>query len=66
MLKRTLRGPWVQAALAWLAGSYLSFALATTRWTVDGWEHMAPHIDPGQPMIVAFWHERLPLMLEPR
>lgn len=62
MLKRALRGPRIQASLAWVAGNYLAFALATTRWTVHGWDHVAPHVDPGTPMIVAFWHERLPLM----
>ena len=47
--------------LATLLGRYLAFALRTTRWTLDGAEHVAPHI-AGQPAIVAFWHERLPLM----
>lgn len=62
MLKRTLRGPRMQAVATSLAGRYLGFALATTQWTVHGWDHVAPHIAPGAPMIVAFWHERLPLM----
>ncbi len=60
-MKRLLRRPWVQAAGAWLLGSYLWFALRTTRWTLLGGEHMAPHAG-GAPVIVAFWHERLPLM----
>jgi lysophospholipid acyltransferase (LPLAT)-like uncharacterized protein len=62
MLKRFSRAASVRAALAWLIGSYLSFALATTRWTVHGWEHLGPYVDVGHPVIVAFWHERLPLM----
>ena len=62
MLKRLVRGRRAQAGLAWLAGCYLAFALATTRWTVHGWNHIADHVDPGAPMIVAFWHERLLLM----
>ena len=62
MLKRALRGPRSQAALAWAVGQYLVFALATTRWTVHGWDHLEPHISPGTPMIAAFWHERLALM----
>ena len=61
MLKRVLRHQAVQAALAWLVGRYLGFALWSTRWTLEGAEHLAPCLD-GRPMVVAFWHERLPLM----
>jgi lysophospholipid acyltransferase (LPLAT)-like uncharacterized protein len=61
MLKRALRHGTVQVALAWLAGQYLRFALWSTRWTLEGAEHLAPCLD-GRPMVVAFWHERLPLM----
>jgi lysophospholipid acyltransferase (LPLAT)-like uncharacterized protein len=60
-LKRLLRHPWTQAAGAWLLGLYLWFALRTTRWTLLGGEHLAPHA-AGAPVIAAFWHERLPLM----
>ncbi|MBS0560171.1 MAG: DUF374 domain-containing protein [Proteobacteria bacterium] len=61
MLKRLTRHPAAQAAGAWLLGQYLRFALGTTRWTLDGAEHIAAQID-GAPVVVAFWHERLPLM----
>jgi lysophospholipid acyltransferase (LPLAT)-like uncharacterized protein len=61
MIKRLLRHPAVLGAFAALLGRYLAFALGTTRWTVDGAEHVAPHL-AGQPTIAAFWHERLPLM----
>jgi len=61
MLKRLLRHPRTQAALAWVLGLYLAFAYRTTRWRLEGVEHIAPHLQ-GAPMIVAFWHERLPLM----
>jgi len=44
-----------------LLGLYLAFALRTTRWSIIGHEHMAPHAT-GTPVVVAFWHERLPLM----
>jgi hypothetical protein len=60
-MKRLARHPGVQRALAWLLGLYLSFALRTTRWTLHGQEHMAPHAQ-GAPAVVAFWHERLPLI----
>ena len=61
MLKRLLRRPAAQALLALLLGRYLAFALATTRWSLDGAEHLAPFL-AGQPAVFAFWHERLPLM----
>lgn len=61
MLKRVLRHRAVQAVLAWLVGHYLGFALWSTRWTLEGAEHLAPCLE-GRPMVVAFWHERLPLM----
>ena len=61
MLKSFLQRPTVQAALAALVGRYLAFALRTTRWTVVGEEHLAPHA-AGQPAIAALWHECLPLM----
>ncbi|MBO0709797.1 MAG: lysophospholipid acyltransferase family protein [Acetobacteraceae bacterium] len=61
MLKSLLRRPGAQATLAWLSGLYLDFALRTTRWRIVGFEHLAPHV-AGRPVIVAFWHERLPLM----
>ncbi len=60
-MKGLLRRPGVQAALAWLLGGYLRFALATTRWTLEGAEHLAPVVAAGRG-VAAFWHERLPLM----
>lgn len=61
MLKTALRRPAAQAVLASLLGLYLDLALRTTRWRFDGWEHVSPHLS-GQPLIAAFWHDRLPLM----
>lgn len=63
MLKRILRHPSSQIALAQAVGLYLSFALRTTRWTLVGGEHLEPHAE-GAPAIMAAWHERLPLMPE--
>ncbi|MBN9508025.1 MAG: lysophospholipid acyltransferase family protein [Alphaproteobacteria bacterium] len=62
MLKRLLRNRAVSAALVFVLARYLALALATTRWSMHGEEHVALHI-AGQPVIVAFWHERLPLMV---
>lgn len=61
MLKRLLRHPRTQAALAWVLGAYLAFAYRTTRWRLEGAEYFDAHLE-GAPVIVAFWHERLPLM----
>jgi lysophospholipid acyltransferase (LPLAT)-like uncharacterized protein len=60
-MKRLAKHPLAQAALARVLGMYLGFALGTTRWSLEGHEHMAPHA-AGAPVVVAFWHERLPLM----
>ncbi len=60
-MKRLLRHPAVQKLLAQLLGLYLAFALRTTRWRLEGAEHMACHA-AGAPVVVAFWHERLPMM----
>jgi len=45
----------------WLGGLYLIFALRTTRWVLDGPEHLA-QVTAGQATVAAFWHERLALM----
>ena len=60
-MKSLLRTPKAQAVLAVILGFYLSFALRTTRWTLDGQEHLRPHI-AGSPAVIAFWHEFLPLI----
>ncbi len=60
-MKSLLRTPRAQATLAAVLGSYLTFALRTTRWTLDGQEHFRP-FGSGSPAIFAFWHEFLPLM----
>jgi lysophospholipid acyltransferase (LPLAT)-like uncharacterized protein len=61
MLKRLLRHPWVGQALARSLSVYLALAYRTTRWTFDGRDHAAPFFG-GAPVILAFWHERLPLL----
>ncbi len=60
-MKRLLRHPAVQAMSARLLGRYLAFALSTTRWRLEGGEHLDALVG-GAPAIVAFWHRRLPLM----
>ncbi|MBN8898591.1 MAG: DUF374 domain-containing protein, partial [Rhodospirillales bacterium] len=60
-MKSLLRHPTVQALLARLIGRYLSFALRTTRWTVDGTAGLGA-LTGHRPAIVAFWHEHLALI----
>ncbi len=59
-MKRLLRHPLAQAGLARLVGYYLWLALRTTRWTIEGEEHLLPHV-AGESAIVAFWHEQVAL-----
>lgn len=61
VLKTLLRSPAGQAAMAWIVGAYLDFALRTTRWTLVGAEHAAIATS-GRPVIATFWHERLPML----
>lgn len=60
-MKKLVRHPLIQAALARLLGRYLHFALRTTSWTVDGRNELE-ELAAGRPTVVAFWHEYLPLI----
>lgn len=60
-MKRLLRHPTTQSILAWLGCQYVLFALRTTRWVLEGTEHLAPAI-AGRATVGGFWHERLPVM----
>jgi lysophospholipid acyltransferase (LPLAT)-like uncharacterized protein len=66
MLRRLIRHPATQAALAWLLGLYLAIVFRTTRWTLLGEAHLhaalLPEAGRCRPVIAAFWHERLPMM----
>ncbi len=61
MLRRLVKHPAVQRSGARVLGLYLDFALRSTRWTLHGEPNLAPYLR-GAPAVVAFWHERLPLM----
>jgi lysophospholipid acyltransferase (LPLAT)-like uncharacterized protein len=60
MLSRILQSQAVQRAGAVAVSAYLRFALGTTRWAVEGAEHLAPFA-LAVPVVAAFWHECLPL-----
>jgi lysophospholipid acyltransferase (LPLAT)-like uncharacterized protein len=69
MLRRLIRRPAAQAALASLLGLYLSAVYRTTRWTLLGEEHLRAALRPepshdgrAAAAIAAFWHESLPMM----
>ncbi len=61
-MRRLIRHPAVQAGLARLLGGYLGLVARTTRWRLEGAEPALAEIRAGRPLILAFWHERLPLM----
>ncbi|MBV8200057.1 MAG: lysophospholipid acyltransferase family protein [Acidobacteria bacterium] len=60
-VKRLLRSEPAQAAFGRLLGFYIAFVIRTTRWRLAGAEHFAP-VARGEPVVAAFWHERLPMM----
>ena len=66
MLRRLIRRPAAQAALARLLGLYLLVVYRTTRWTLLGEEHIRAALRPeagrAHAAIAAFWHESLPMM----
>src|SRR5918997_1719137 len=66
MLRRLIRHPAAQAALALLLSLYLSAVYRTTRWTLLGEEHIRAALQSEQgrarTAIAAFWHENLPMM----
>ncbi len=53
--------PRLHRLAAWSLGLYLDLTLRSTRWTVEGAAHLAPYLSGGA-VIVAVWHERLPLI----
>jgi lysophospholipid acyltransferase (LPLAT)-like uncharacterized protein len=60
-MKSLLRHPRTLALGARALGAYLRFALRSTRWTLHGRDQIGSYLHGG-PAVVAFWHERLPLM----
>lgn len=60
-MKRWLRRPGAQAALAYGLAAYLRFALATTRWRHEGRARAEAVWDAGGGVIVCFHHGRIAL-----
>lgn len=61
-MRRLIRHPAVQAGLARLLGAYLALVARTTRWRILDPEPALAEVAAGRPLILAFWHERLPLL----
>ena len=61
-MRKVIRHPAVQAGLARLIGAYIAFVARTTRWQLVGQEEALAELRSGRPMILAFWHERLPML----
>jgi lysophospholipid acyltransferase (LPLAT)-like uncharacterized protein len=61
MFRRLLKSRTAQSAGAHLLGVYLDVALRSTRWTMEGQAFLDPYLSGGG-VIVASWHERLPLI----
>ncbi len=51
----------LQRLAAFSLGLYLDFTLRSTRWTIEGGAHLEPYLSGGA-VIVAVWHDRLPLI----
>jgi lysophospholipid acyltransferase (LPLAT)-like uncharacterized protein len=62
MFKRLLRHPRALVLGAAAIAGWLRFVHRTTRWRIEGREHMLAIWESGVPAIGAFWHEQVPLM----
>ena len=60
-MKKLFRAAWVQSALAWILATYLNITLKTIRWRHEGRERAEAIWDAGGPVLVCFWHSRIPL-----
>jgi hypothetical protein len=60
-MKHLFRAGWVQSTLAFLLAAYLRATLATIRWRHEGREVAEAIWNAGGPVLVCFWHSRIPL-----
>ena len=60
-VKKLIRTPWVQSALAWLVSVMIGFTLATIRWRIEGREDAEVIIASPDGAIACFWHGRIAL-----
>ncbi len=59
MVKRLLRSQTVQAILGRFIALYMRLIRATTRWHVEGIEHIEPVWREGGGVVACLWHSRL-------
>lgn len=62
MLKRLLRSARAQVLAARLLGLYLALTYRTIRWRIEGREMAMPFVSGAVPIVLVFWHERLPMI----
>jgi hypothetical protein len=60
-MKQLFRAGWVQSTLAFILAAYLRATLATIRWRHEGREVAETIWNAGGPVLVCFWHSRIPL-----
>ena len=60
-MKKLVRTPWVQSALAWLVSAYLSVTLATMRWRFEDRAAADAAVAAPAGIIGCFWHGRIAL-----
>jgi len=61
-MRKLIRHPAVQAGLARALGAYIAFVARATRWRLLGAAPALAEVAAGRPIILAFWHERLPVV----
>jgi lysophospholipid acyltransferase (LPLAT)-like uncharacterized protein len=60
-MKHLFRAAWVQSTLAFILAAYLRATLRTIRWRHEGREVAEAIWNAGGPVLVCFWHSRIPL-----
>ena len=60
-MKKFVRTPWVQSALAWLVSAYLDATLATMRWRFEDRAAADAAVAAPGGAIACFWHGRIAL-----
>lgn len=58
MFKRFMNLKFTQVGLALILAAYMGLVRHTTRWKIDGLEHLAPLQDTGEGFVVCTWHSR--------
>jgi hypothetical protein len=60
-VKKFVRTPWVQSALAWLVSAYLGATLATMRWRFENRAPADAVVASPSGIVACFWHGRIAL-----